>query len=176
MQLPADLPGLTIRQDLSIEEGCLRIVVRADNGVELRATCIVPPEDNVLVVRWELANWNDATRIGNALPLRFALYRWADPDFLEFGQRFFAESGHSAFLLSEREAAKVKPLPPPTVRQSAGRSVIEQTFPPDPTFPQGFRYLMVPFVSHGEIRSIPMGSSAGKPGCKFRRRIAAGWS
>ncbi len=158
LQLPPDLPSLRIRQDLSIEQGCLRITAHADNGVELRATCFVPPDDNVLVVRWELLNWTDQTRMGNGPPLRFALYRWADPDYRQFGQRFFAESGHGAFLLSDKDAAKVKPLPPPTVRQLTGRPVIEQTFPPDPTFPQGFRYLMAPFVSRGEIHAIPMGA------------------
>ena len=34
--------------------------------------------------------------------------------------------------------------------------LVEQTFHPEPTFPQGFRYLMVPFVSEGPVHQADM--------------------
>ncbi len=94
LQLPPDLPGLSVRQELNIEEGVLRVVCASAIGVELRLTCCVPPQPNVLVVRWELLNWTDATRIGNTKPpVWFSLYRWADPDLRAFAQAYFAEVG-----------------------------------------------------------------------------------
>ena len=145
LQLPPDLPGLTVRQELTIEEGILRVVVSGNNGVELRLTCFVPPQTNVLAVRWELTGWTDTTRIANGPPLKFQLYRWADPPLLQFAQQFAAESGHGGFLGMDMD--KSKPLPPPTARMVGDRRVIEQTFSADPTYPQGFRYFMAPFIS-----------------------------
>ena len=51
LQLPPDLPGLTVRQELTVEEGILRIVCSWPAGVELRLTCFIPPQPNVLVVQ-----------------------------------------------------------------------------------------------------------------------------
>jgi len=155
LQLPPDLAGLTVRQELNIEQGVLRIVCSSARGVELRLTCCVPPTPNALLVRWELANWTDGTRIGNTKPpVWFSLRRWADPDARAFAQEFFAESRHGAFL--GMDFAKVTPLPPPTVRALDGVHVVEQTFPPDPTFPNGFRYLLAPFASAAAVESVDL--------------------
>ena len=157
LQMPPDLAGLSIRQELTIEEGILRITCVWTNRVELRLSCFIPPEPNVLVVRWEVANWADETRIGNTKPpVWFSLYRWADPPIAEFAQRFFAESRHGAFLMAD--PTKSTPLAPPTVREVGGRRVIEQTFLAEPTFPQGFRYLLAPFASGAGIEPVEMGA------------------
>jgi len=150
--LPPDLPGLSVTQELAIEEGILRIHCAAANGIDLQLTCFIPPDDNVLVLRWKLANWTVDTQIGKREPLRFALYRWADPTTLQFGRQFVAESRHGAFLTFDH--VKSTPLPQPRVREALGHRVIEQTFHAEPTFPEGFRYFMAPFVSEGSFSSV----------------------
>ena len=159
LQLPADLPGLAVRQELTLEEGILRIVCTWPAGVELKLACFVPPQPNVLVVQWELTGWTKEAEIGNNLPpLWFWLYRWADPTIKQFGQRFAGEFLHDGFS-AYPDAAKCSPLPPPTVRGIQDRLVVEQTFHPEPTFPQGFRYLMAPFVSAGPVYQADMSAT-----------------
>jgi hypothetical protein len=92
VQLPADLPGLRVQQDLTLEDGILRVVCNWPSGVSVKLTCFIPPQPNALVVKWEMAGWDRDTEIGNARPpLWFWLYRWADPTIQEFGQRFAGE-------------------------------------------------------------------------------------
>ncbi len=147
LHLPLDLPGLAVTTELSIEEGLVRITARAETGFELRLTCFVPPESNALAVRWELSGWDNSQRLGQRPPIRFALYRWRDPDTKEFGQRFLRDYEHGAF--SGFADAKCPPLPAPIVREMAGRKLIEQSFPADATFPKGFRFQMVPLLDAG---------------------------
>jgi hypothetical protein len=149
LQLPLDLPDLTVTCELTIEEGLLRITARSALGFDLRLTCLVHPDTNALALRWTLAGWDDAERIGQRPPLRFSLYRWRDPDMQAFGQRFLSEFQHGAF--SGFDLAKVHPLPPPTVRDFGGQRLIEQSFPADPTFPDGFRCHMAPLIDHGAV-------------------------
>jgi len=156
LHIPPDLPGLSVRQELTIEEGILRIRCTARNGIELQLTCFIPPQENVLVVRWDLVNWAAETQIGKRPPLRFSLYRWADPPILQFAQQYRAESLHGAFHAFD--AKRSTPLPRPTTRTVAGQHIIEQTFPPEPTFPEGFRYVLSPFVSEGSARSVDTAS------------------
>lgn len=159
LQLPPDLPGLAVRQELTVEEGILRILCSWPAGLKLRVTCCIPPEPNVLLVRWELDGWSEATQIGNNVPpIWFWLYRWADPTIEEFGQRFAGEFLHDAFSRFP-DAAKCSPLPPPATRTLRDRVLIEQAFQPEPTFPQGFRYLLVPYVSDGSVHPTDMSAS-----------------
>jgi len=175
LQLPPDLPGLAVKQELAIEEGMLRLSCEWPSGVQVRLVCFVPPEPNVLVVRWELLNWSEATRAGNnPCPLRFSLYRWPDPHLREFGQRFVALYRHNAFLTGDLE--KSSPLPPPTVRILEGQPVVDQPFPPDPTFPNGFNCLLAPFLAEGgveraETASLPRAELALLPPAAAR----SGW-
>jgi hypothetical protein len=158
LHLPPDLPGLSVRQELDIEAGILRLVCSSASGIELRLTCSVPPQVNVLIIRWELAKWDDATRIGNTKPpVWFSLYRWADPDLRTFAQQYFAASRHDTFLNMDHD--KVTPLPRPVVRSGEGGPFIEQSFPPEPTFPQGFRYLLAPIASAGSPSPVDMGAT-----------------
>jgi hypothetical protein len=175
LHLPPDLPGLTVRQELSIETGTLRLVCASANGVELRLTCSIPPQPNVLVVRWELVNWDESHRIGNTKPpVWFSLYRWADPDLRTFAQQYFAAYRHDTFLNMDHD--KVTPLPRPLVRQDGGTTVVEQAFPPEPTFPNGFRYLLAPFVSAGSIAPVDMGASGeARLACMLPNDLTSGW-
>ncbi len=158
VHLPADLEGLSIRQELTIEEGVLRITCSWPTGVALKLLAFVPPRPNLLVLRWELLDWTDATRIGHTKPpVWFSLYRWADPPIRDFAQRFFAECRHGAFLGMDFE--KCTPLPRPTTRAIEGLHCIEQAFHPEPTFPQGFRYLLLPFVSDAAVSPVDLSAT-----------------
>ncbi len=154
LHFPPDLPGMTVRQRLSIEEAKLLVECRWPSGVILRLESFVPPQPNVLVVRWKVENWNALTRMGEKPPVWFSLYRWADPTIQAFAARFFAECRHEGFSLLT--SPKITPLAPPLTRREGDRWAIEQAFPPDPTFKDGFRYLLVPFVRNAEIGPIDM--------------------
>jgi hypothetical protein len=158
LDLPQDLPGLSVRQELTLEEGVLRIVCKWTSGVELKLTCYVPPAPNVLVVRWEMTGWTEETKMGHDWPpVMFALRRWADPDILRFAQNYDAFDRHGGFLTFD--IPKCSPMAPPTCRDVAGRKVIEQAFEAEPTFPKGFRYIVAPFLSDAAIQPMDLGAS-----------------
>ena len=155
MQLPADQMGLRIHQRLAIEEGILTIDCVWPSGVKLRATCFVPPSPNVLVVRWKIENWEARTCTGNHVPpIWFSLYRWADPTIEAFAAHFSGTYRHNGFRTYCDP--RVTPLAPPAVRHDAGGWFVEQAFPPDPLFPQGFRYALLPFAPGLTIMSANM--------------------
>jgi len=155
LQLPPDLMGMDITQDLAIEEAILRVHCVWPSSVAVDITAFIPPAPNVLVVRWTLSNWNDNTRMGTSNPpVWFSLYRWADPTIQAFGAKFFGDYRHDTFAVSS--SPKVTPLPPPTVQQTDGLFSIQQTFPTDPTFPDGFRYLMTPLANGIPVQHVNM--------------------
>jgi hypothetical protein len=148
LHFPPDLPGMTVRQELVIEEAKLVIECSWASGVKLRLESFVPPKPNVLAVRWKLENWNDNTRMGrDRSPVWFSLYRWADPTAQAFAARQYSDNRVGA--VKNWTSPKITPLPPPGVRGDDGILTIEQTFYPDPLFKDGFRYLLTPFVSTG---------------------------
>jgi hypothetical protein len=157
MQLPPDLPGMRIEQRLLIEEGRLEITCGWPCGVKIAIECFVPPSPNVLVVRWKVENWNEQTRLGQKPPVWFSLYRWADPTIQEFAARFFAECRHPTFQVCS--SPKATPLAAPSVRQDGGLTLIEQTFPPDPLFEQGFRYWMAPLAGEMAVEPVDMAAT-----------------
>lgn len=162
LQMPPDLEGLSIRQELVIEEGMLRIACAWRSGVGLDVSAFIPPTPNVLVVRWRLESWTDATRLGHTQPpVWFSLCRWPDPPIGEFAQRFYAECRHGAFMGMDFE--KCSPLPRPIAHTLDSVVCIQQDFHPEPTFPQGFRYLLAPFMSEGG--SSGFGTSASHEAC-----------
>jgi hypothetical protein len=138
---------MKVRQCLTIEEAKLLIECSWPSGVKLRLESFLPPKPNVLVVRWKVENWNAQTRMGHKPPVWFSLYRWADPTIQTFAARFFADCRHGGF--SGLTSPKITPLAPPVAKRDGDRWLIEQRFPPDPLFQDGFRYRMVPFVSAG---------------------------
>ena len=163
MQLPQDQMGLQLEQRLLIEQGMLEIRCTWRSGVTLTIGCFVHPAQNALVVNWEVSNWTPQSRTGNSgPPVWFSLYRWADPDIRSFGARFEAEYRHGAFKSMAWD--KVTPLPPPSVTQTGGVPAIEQAFPPDPTFPQGFKYLLAPVSPASDVHQVDI---------RYRRGSAA---
>lgn len=156
--LPADQMGMAVTQHLLIEEAKLLITCTWASGVRLELECFVPPTPNVLVVRWSVANWDDRTRTGNGLPpIRYSLYRWADPPLAQFAEKFAGEYLHEAFL--SMCDPKVTPLPPPATRSESGVLCVEQAFPADLLFKDGFRYFMTPFAPGTAITHTPMPNS-----------------
>ena len=125
------------------------------SGVRIHINCFIPPTPNVLAIEWKVEGWTPQTRTGNGVsPVWFSLYRWADPTVQAFGARFFGDYRHDTFRVSSDP--KASPLPPPSVKQDNGFSYIEQTFPPDGLFPDGFRYAITPFAPGMAIHSVDM--------------------
>ena len=154
LHFPPDLPGMTIRQRLLIEEAKLLVDCSWPSGVKIHIESFIPPRTNVLVVQWQVENWNAQTRMGERPPVWFSLYRWADPTIQAFAAKFFAECRHDGFYTCC--SPKATPLAPPSTRREGNLWAIEQTFPPDPTFKDGFRYLLVPFVSDASVEALDM--------------------
>lgn len=159
LHLPPDHVGMQIDQRLLIEKAVLHISCPWPSGVSVELQCFIPPWPNVLVLHWKLSNWNEQTRTAPSCPpVWFSLYRWADPTIQQFAARFFGEHRHPAFR--DFCDPKVTPLPPPTVQQDGGLMLIEQTFPPDALFPEGFRYVMVPFALEATVEPVDMTATA----------------
>jgi len=155
MQLPADQMGLQIHQQLIIEEATLWITCSWPSGVVIEIECFTAPTCNALVVHWRVQNWNDRTRTGHHVPpLWFSLYRWADPTLEAFAARFYGDYRHDAFR--RYCDPKVTPLPAPSARRENGVWLIEQRFPPDPLFKDGFRYFLAPFAPQVSVTSVDM--------------------
>lgn len=156
MQLPPDQMGLRIHQRLVIEQAVLSITCSWPSGIAIDIECFVAPSPNVLVVHWRARSWNDQTRTGNNLPpVWFSLYRWADPTIQAFAARFFGDYRHGAFRAACD--SKATPLPPPSVRKDQDAWLVEQRFPPDPLFADGFCYSMAPFAPETSIGPVDMG-------------------
>jgi len=154
LHLPPDLPGLHVRQRLVIEQARLEIACTWPNGVRVDLECFVPLSPNVLAVRWKTENWNATTAMGRKPPVWFSLHRWADPTIQQFAARFFAECRHGAF--QGACVPQVTPLPPPLAQQEGDARFIEQRFPADPTFPDGFRCLMAPLAAGISAEALDM--------------------
>jgi hypothetical protein len=153
LHFPHDLPGMQVHQRLLIEEAKLLVECSWPSGVKIHLESFIPPKPNVLVVRWKVENWNAQTKMGTRPPVWFSLYRWADPTIQAFGAEFFANCRHEAF---SSFSPKATPLAPPTTKREGDLWAVEQTFSPDPTFPQGFRYVLVPFASGVSVGPLDM--------------------
>lgn len=136
LHLPADVFFQAIRMRLSVETSVLEVDCRASDGAAIEIESFIPPDDNVLVVRWRVSNWSRFAAVGSRPPFEFDLYRWADPSIAQFAKDFWAKSGNAAFM--GNDFAKCLPLPPPAFYRAAGIPAISQGFPPDPTYPSGF--------------------------------------
>jgi hypothetical protein len=153
LRFPPDQTGFKIVQHLRIEKAEVDIRCEWDSGLRLRVKGFIPPQPNVLVVNWEIENWTDATCTGiGHPPVWFCLYRWPDPPVGEFRENFYRYCRHR--IAACGGDGEIAPLPPPGLRQADGQWLIEQAFPPDPTFPAGFRCVMAPFLSAGNIEAL----------------------
>lgn len=158
MYLPSDHRGMRIEQVLAIEDAAIRIRCSWPSGLELTTNTIVHPSINALLVRWEIRGWNNDSKTGNSIPpVRFAVYRWADPTVEDFRARFFGNYRHS--LAAVGNDPKVTALPPPQLRNVDGQWTVEQKFPPEQTFPDGFGYLLTPYAPDCTIESLEGGET-----------------
>ena len=148
LQLPldADLINAVIKQRLVIEEARHELTYTWPNGRELKVESFIHPERNVLVVHWQMKE----------CPVWFSLYRWADPSLEEYAAKLVADTGDKTYR-SYYVSPKNTPLASPEVRRENGavaQTFIEQRFPADPIFKEGFRYWLVPFASQGAIKAV----------------------
>ncbi len=144
LHIPVDLPDMKIRQTVVIEDALLRVVCSWSNGVRLEMSSFVAPEDNVLAVNWRLTGWDYQTAAGEMYlsPIWFALYRHADRPVGEFGEEYRLRYNPIFDPFPHSEAT---PLDRPFIAAlPGGESFLQQNFPPEATFPQGFRYGMLP--------------------------------
>ena len=156
LHIPIDLKGLKISQKINIEESNLKISLSWSLGAAIHLSCFVPPEPNALVVNWKVENWTDKTSSIGHPPVWFTLYRWPDPTVAEFAAKhMMIRAMYSHHFRAWAASPKSTPLPPPSVKEIAGRQTVEQSFYPDLEFKDGFQYAMVPFTSHMKIVECP---------------------
>jgi hypothetical protein len=154
LHLPPDLQGMRITQRLCIEEATVTITCSWPVGVTVTTTCFVHPVRNVFVVHWRMEGWVEGIGFHSDLPpMRFSLYRWADPALEDFAARAYGESHHHMYSKPSIHPS-VTPLPTPGLREQDGAWIIEQAFHPEPTFPNGFRYWMVAAASAAEVEPV----------------------
>lgn len=178
MRLPTDLAGyMKTTQRLHIEEGRLEIALAWPGGVTVTAEAVVAPDENVLSLAWKVDGWNDHTYVGREkrMPVWFQLWRWKDPDFLEWSSRYAIVGRHGGFFRSAK-SLKVDPLPPPTAGVKGRAGVIEQRFYPDLTFPDGFRYTMTLDSARENLGRCTLPSGALPNGDAWIEYLALGQS
>ncbi len=153
MQLPPDQSGLKISQRLVIEEARIDITCAWPSGVAIGVESFIPPSENVLCLKWKLEGWDERTRTHvEMLPVWFTLYRWADPHINTFAENYtpFFRNGYQPDWCNPEST----PLPPPSVSVEGSLAFIEQVFPPDPLFTEGFRYRIAPFALQARITPV----------------------
>ncbi len=146
VRLPIDQLGEKIHQTLHVEKGEAEIVLSWESGLRYRFLCFVPPHTNALVVKWQVEGMTEESRSFGLPPVRFLLYRWADPDVEHFACDFQMSAGYWMWE-GAIESPKVTPLPGPDVREIDGLLAVQQLFYPDIEYPEGFCYALVPFVT-----------------------------
>ena len=139
------LTGVRFTQRLAIEEATLHIAYEWAAGTRLNFTAFVHPHHNCFVLHLMTEKWAALEPL-----VAFQLYRWSDP------------LPSIPLPAAYNHSDKTTPLAPPRTRQEQGEWVIEQAFPADPTFPQGFRYLLAPL--HAD-RVEPLDATPSRHAC-----------
>jgi len=142
LHMPVDLRAMKIHQSLSVETGIAVIRCTWANEVTLTCRCYVPPEPNLLVVKWDISGWTP--RWGAATPIWFSLRRWKDPTLEEFEADLSSRALYSHFAPMTKWG-KATPLPVPEIVDIGGQKAIQQTFHPTMGDENGFAYAMIPF-------------------------------
>ena len=125
-----------VRQRVLIEENIYALDVSWRSGERLSVRAVIPPDENVLSVKWKIEGWNPKRYGYPRPPVTFAVRRRADALPQAYSAGLVVD--HS-FWNMEEECARATALPPPVARKLPdGRHAVEQTFPSDPTFPDGF--------------------------------------
>ena len=154
MHLPADLPDMKIEQTLIIEDALLLVNCSWSNGVKINLEVSIAPDDNILVLDWKISGWNYQTAAGELYvpPVWFALYRKSDPDVAAFGEDYCLRYNP---IFDPFKKYTCKPLEKPFINKlDDKRSYIQQNFFPEPTFPEGFCYGMMPLASNLVIKPL----------------------
>lgn len=149
--LPMDQKLVSISQVLTIEQAIATIEIVFESGVKIHLDCFIPPDNNQLILNWQLDNWNDTTATGSR-PCNFSLYRWADQTIEDFAKEWRANTGSSMFM--RWADPDLDPLPPPETGEVNSVPVITQRFHPDNDSDEGFRCVMIPFAPGSEIKIL----------------------
>ena len=178
VHIPSNLPGVPRwRQELHIEDGCLRIAAEWKNGVKVGVEAVVDSEKNEFAMKWKCLGWNDMTKAGRGEPpVFFSLERDADPQVRDFMDRVMTE-GFSVSPFPgknrDRDACEIEPLPPPTMIFDPTNNfyAIDQDFYPCNLFPDGFKCRMQMCVGRDWGRAEKVGPNGRKQMLRF-----FGWS
>ena len=144
IHVPADMPGPpTIVQRLLMEEGRALFEYKWRNGVALELEATIAPDENVFSAAWRVTGLDDAKRTGRMPPVWCSLVRRRDEDPRVFAAKRALDCRHESAWRSWTSGA-LKPLPPPSAfgHHPTEPFGVEQTFYPDLTFKDGFKYRM----------------------------------
>ncbi|MBE6395944.1 MAG: hypothetical protein E7046_02935 [Lentisphaerae bacterium] len=137
MRFPLDaVRPAVIRQRVVIEENRYLLDVSWKSGERLSVEAVIPPGANVLSLKWKIDGWDPKRYTYPRPPVTFAVRRRADVTPQAYSAGLIVD--HS-FWNMEGHSKNSTALPPPVTRKlSDGRQAVEQAFPADPTFPDGF--------------------------------------
>ena len=135
LHFPADLPGMTVRQRLSIEEAKLWIECSWPSGVKIRLESFIPPKPNVLVVRWKVENWNAADQDGLQTARLVLVVSLGRPAARRHSPRGFLPIAVTRAFI-DMASPKVTPLAPPTTKRDGDLWGDRADVPAGPDLPQ----------------------------------------
>ncbi len=159
MHIPADWSDMRFKQTLVIEDALLRVECSWSNGVKLYLEVFIAPDDNVLGLDWTLTGWDYQTATGEmyVAPVWFALYRKADPGVAEFGEDYCLKYNP---IFNPFNKHNCLPLEKPFVNTLNGHKMyLQQNFYPEPTFPDGFCYGIMPVAANLKMTQLDAGSA-----------------
>lgn len=160
IQVPRDFPGPKWLTRLFVEEGRATVTISWSNGVRLETEVVVAADDNIVSARWQIFGLTDDNRLGDGKrPLVcYGLSRHRDSEsYYRWLEQRACDEQASIGMYTGRQN-DTAPLPPPTAEGNR----IEQRFPPDPTFPEGFfcrLWLHADWATHGRwVMKDPRGA------------------
>ena len=150
IQVPRDFPQPKWVTRLFVEEGRATVTIRWANGIHMETEIVVAPDDNIVSAHWRIHGLTDDNRLGDGKrPLVcYGLSRHRDPgSYYRWLEQRSCDEQASIGIYTGRQN-DTDPLPPPTAEGNR----IEQRFPADPTFPDGFfcrLWLHANWATHG---------------------------
>jgi len=154
LHLPPDIGEPEISQMLAIETGILTISCRWASGVAVEIECVVPPEENIVLINWRAEGWDESSSMPPEMPVWFSVYRWPDPTIGQFAAGLASIGAGDISGLHTYAHPKVTPLAPPSIECDGGLCQVRQGFDPDPTFPDGFEVRMAPLGNLLEVAPV----------------------
>ena len=152
LRLPSDFRDLHVSYRLEIEDNILQIKCTWPSQAVMDVVVFVHPDEDILCVRYEFelthkfSSLSDSDLCAGFPGVYFQLRRHADLKYADFAVMNNLDPDFPAVTDYENEKA----LPPPEV---IGK-VIVQKFYPEPTFPTGFEYSLIPESPDCEIASL----------------------